>query len=212
MRAGRPLSVLPALLLLTAVASGCSGDPAGSAEQQPTAASSAANGEESSQPSGSAGATGGAGGTFDGVADPATKRVPLEQLSGFADVRVWPGSTISEGTRMVSAELRSPEGSLLVGIDSTSPAIVKEDSRAELAYWMEYSNLVEGRPKEVDPVVVDGLEMLHARGQGPFGVVDYFVHGTGSATWSLTFALPDGLGEQEREDRIAQVMATVDFD
>jgi hypothetical protein len=147
--------------------------------------------------------------TYAEVADPATVRVPLGDLEGFQDVRLWDGTDVSTGPTQVFGGLDLDTGEAAVSVAYYPAALARGSSEAEMRYWLKRSNLVDEPPREVDPVVVDGVEWLRAQGVSSIGTVDHFVRGVEDLTVFVDFVLPAELSTADREDLISQVMSTV---
>jgi hypothetical protein len=150
-------------------------------------------------------------GSFDDVADPATMSVPakgMDALDALADVKVWAGSTFTVSDEQVTAGLVREDNSEVVVALQSDQVLAEPSSREEMDYWLEYTQMAE-RPREVDPVVVDGVEMLRAQGTNGFAFIDHFVRGNGDLTATIDFVLPLDMSKAEREEYVGQVMATV---
>lgn len=186
---------------------GCSGqeDPDGPADSRtPAAVSTSPEGTPTTEAPAN---------TFADVGEPATVPLRADRVPGFEAIRAWEGSDVSGETGSVAAELfLSPGRSLVVLPNSFDGLSARESSEAEMEYWREHNVFTEGPTKVMDPVVVDGVEMLHARGEGPLGLVDWFVRATGDLTVEVLFTMPADLSEEERETYVGQVMATVELE
>jgi hypothetical protein len=90
--------------------------------------------------------------------------------------------------------------------------IGKETSEAEVRYWSRNSGLLEDRAKVLDPVVVDGLELQHARGRNGVEVVDGYLYSDGEISYRVIFTTPLSYTEAQRDEAIGQVMATLEFE
>jgi hypothetical protein len=151
-------------------------------------------------------------GSFDDVADPATMALPakgMDALDALADVQVWAGSTFVVSDEQVTADLVQDGVEVAVVIQSDQ-VLAEPSSRDELDYWLEHTTLVD-RPREVAPVVVAGVEVLRAQGEGGLGWIDHFVRGNGELTATFDFILPRDMPAAEREEYVAQVMSTIRF-
>lgn len=201
-------TVLP-VTLLCAMWAGCTGGPAtDTGEPPPSPESSAPSSPGTLDAAQSTSAA--LPDTYAGVAEPATVRVPLAVLDGIEDVRFWKGSTIEEGPTQVFGDLTRKDGEEeLVAVFSRAQPLAKESSEAEIRYWSKNNSFTEGRATVVDPVVVDGIEMLRAQGSNSFAEIDYFVHATGELSVGVLFVMPKAMSDAEREDRIGQVMTTL---
>lgn len=209
----RRTTLVPLVLAACVGVSACSGgdDP----EPQPSISASAG---ETSAPTDRGEDTGtdeGVRGTFADVSEPATVPLPakgLEGLDAYEDIRVWEGSKFIVSDEQVTAGIVLDDGSEVVVVIQSDQVLADESSRAEMDYWLEYTTLAE-RPREIEPVVVDGVEMLRAQGDdNGIAFVDHFVRGTGELTATLDFLLPLDLSRAEREEYVGQVMATVRLD
>lgn len=147
-------------------------------------------------------------------AEPATLALDADLLDGVSAVRVWAGSDVEETPGQVGGGTTTAEGETVAVVVHTMPApVAKADARAEMRYWLEHNLMSTGHARELDPVVVDGEEVLRARGASIDDlVVDHFVRATGEVTVEIDFLTPASLGEKEREEWIGQVMATVQFE
>lgn len=150
--------------------------------------------------------------TFAGGSVPVTVDVPVGDLPGFAQVRFWKGSDLLPGPRMNTGGLTLDEGELAVQVSSVEAAITEDTAEAQMRYWRR-NNGVTAEPAELlDPVVVDGVEMLHARGESGFQHYDYFLRlADNGDELSLLFSLPQEMAHSDREDYIASVMAEIEF-
>jgi hypothetical protein len=108
----------------------------------------------------------------------------------------------------VTAGLVREDNSEVVVALQSDQVLAEPSSREEMDYWLEYTQLAR-RPREVEPVVVDGVEMLRAQGTNGFAFIDHFVRGNGELTATIDFVLPLDMSEAEREEYVGQVMATV---
>lgn len=193
-----PRAVACVVLASAVVLAGC-GDDAGSATSQSSPSVPMSPSSRQSEPED----------TYAEVADPATQRVPLEDLDGFEDVRLWEGTDVSAGPTQVFGGLDLDAGEAAVSVAYYPAALARGSSEAEMRYWLKRSNLVDEPPREVDPVVVDGVEWLRAQGVSSIGTVDHFVRGVEDLTVFVDFVLPPELSTADREDLISQVMSTV---
>lgn len=189
------------VLAMTVALSGCSTD--GAPAPSPSASSAS-----TSSPTARTEPTD----TYAEVVDPATERVPMEDLEGFEDVRLWAGTDVSTGPTQVFGGLDLDAGEAAVSIAYYPSVLARGSSEAEMRYWLKRSNLVDEPPREVDPVVVDGVEWLRAQGVSSVGTVDHFVRGVEDLTVFIDFVLPPELSAAEREELIGQVMSTVQLD
>lgn len=198
-------------LLVSLLLGGCSADPSAPTDEAAvdTTSSSAGPGEASGEPEHSEEPV---PDTYADVEDPATVPLP-PRVPGIRTLKAWKGSVIDDQGDQVAAELSlSPGRSLVLLPGFYEGPMARESSEAELANWRKYDVFVEGPTTLMDPVMVDGVEMLHARGTGPLGDVDWFVHATGEHTVFLSIMTPTDLPESERERYVAQVMATLELD
>lgn len=204
----------PSFLLALAVAvSGCSGteDPASGPDRQDAGSTSPGTSPPVTGPTeGEDEVEDAAPGSFEGQAAPATMDLPakgLKALDALSDVQVWAGSTFVVSDEQVTADLVQDGVEVAVVIQSDQ-VLAEPSSREELDYWLEHTTLVD-RPREVAPVVVDGVEVLRAQGEGGLGWIDHFVRGNGELTATFDFILPRDMPAAEREEYVAQVMSTV---
>lgn len=207
----RRLAPLIAPFLASLVLGGCSGDPSATDPSEAASApsSSGSPGQAPGEPEASEEPV---PDTYADVEDPATVPLP-PRVPGIRTLKAWKGSTIDDQGDQVAAELYLSAGRSLVLLPgSYEGAMARESSEAELENWRKYDVFTEGPTKVMDPVMVDGVEMLHARGTGPLGDVDWFVHATGERTVFLTFTMPTDLSESARERYLAQVLATLEFE
>lgn len=194
--------VLAAAVLLT----GCSGKepPASGATTSPEPSSRAAEppAEVVSEPED----------TWADVEDPATMRVPLAMVEGVEDVRVWEGSLFRKNPTAVVVAGPADGGGVQTLTLGSSRVIGKETSEAEVRYWSRNSGLLEGRAKVLDPVVVDGLELQHARGRNEVEIVDGYLYADGEISYRVIFTTPLSYTEAQRDEAIGQVMATLELE
>lgn len=195
----------------------------GACSEEPEAQTSSA---QSGDSEGSADVDGGGatGGTTDGpgvpledtwadVEDPATMKVPLKSVDGVESVRVWEGSRFRVNPSAVIVAVPSADRSsfqtLTLGSETLSPLASSEEA---VRYWARSSGLVEGRAEVLDPVVVDGLELQHARGRNGVEVVDGYLYADGAIGYRVIFTTPLDYTEAQRDEAIGQVMATLEFE
>ena len=208
--ASQPLAVpVPLLVLvtcLTLLVAGCGGEEATpDADASPAPATSSA--------AGSTPATDAPSDTFADVEERATVPVAVEVVPGIDALSVWKGADVEDREEPIGAELfLSPGRSVTLVANSFDGLSARPTSEAELRYFRRNSAFVDGAITVMEPVVVDGLEMLHARGEGPLGTVDWFVHAFGDLTVEVLFTMPADLSEEQRETYVAQVMATLELD
>ncbi len=203
------LAVTPSLLL-----GGCSEERGGStsssqgpAAQEPSEIDDP-GAPESTEPSDAA-----LDDTWADVEDPATMEVPLESVEGVKDVRVWEGSRFRQTPSAVIVAVpttdRADFQTLTLGSSTTR---ARETSQEEAEYWARSSGLLKGRAKVLDPVVVDGLELQHARGSNEVEIVDGYLYADGEISFRVIFTTPLDYTEAQRDEAIAQVMATLEFE
>jgi hypothetical protein len=205
-------SVLLASLVLVLPLSGCAQEDDSAGSVDPSTSSSAST-EATSDPTRATETAEAAGtsDTFADVADPATMAVPargMDALDALADVKVWEGSDFIISDQQVTVGLVREDNSEVVVALQSDRVLAEPSSREEMDYWLEYTQMAE-RPREVDPVVVDGVEMLRAQGTNGFAFIDHFVRGNGDLTATIDFVLPLDMSKAEREEYVGQVMATV---
>ena len=205
-------SVLLASLVLVLPLSGCAQEDDSAGGVDPSTSSSAST-EATSDPTRATETAEAAGtsDTFADVADPATMAVPargMDALDALADVKVWEGSDFIISDQQVTVGLVREDNSEVVVALQSDRVLAEPSSREELDYWLEYTQMAD-RPREVDPVVVDGVEMLRAQGTNGFAFIDHFVRGNGELTATMDFVLPLDMSAAEREEYVGQVMATV---
>lgn len=151
--------------------------------------------------------------TWGDVEDPATMKVPLKSVDGVESVRVWEGSRFRVTPSAVIVAVPSPDRSsfqtLTLGSDTLA---AMPDSEAEVRYWARSSGLLKGRAEVLDPVVVDGLELQHARGSNEVEIVDGYLYSDGEISYRVIFTTPLDYTEAQRDEAIAQVMATLEFE
>lgn len=209
----RALAVVPVLALLALT--GCSGgDEPGSATDASSSSTSAGPAEGATDPATDPAGGGGPTDTYTDSPVPTTVDVPVEDLPGFEEIRFWEGDDdLLEGPRMVTGGLVVDEGELAVQVAALEEILSEETSQAQLRNWIRYNSFSEERAVVLDPVVVDGEEMLRARGSSGLQLYDYFVRlsDTGEAL-SVFFSLPKALSETEREEYIGSVLSTVEFE
>jgi hypothetical protein len=151
--------------------------------------------------------------TWADVEDPATMKVPLKSVDGVESVRVWEGSRFRVTPSAVIVAVPSPDRSsfqtLTLGSDTLA---AMPDSEAEVRYWARSSGLLKGRAEVLDPVVVDGLELQHARGSNEVEIVDGYLYSDGEISYRVIFTTPLDYTEAQRDEAIGQVMATLEFE
>lgn len=207
---GAPIA---AVVLATGVAlSGCADDEGAertapvSAAASSGAAEPSTTGEPEAEPED----------TWGDVADPATVPLDADQLRGVGAVSIWEGAELLADEGRVGGEvILGPGRSLIVFVTSTGPPLGGNASEAVLREWRRF-NVVSGSDQSqtevLEPVVVDGVEMLRARATSPTMVGDVFVRGTDEYDLEVLISTPADFSEDEREQAIAQVMATVELE
>ncbi len=150
--------------------------------------------------------------TWADVEDPATMKVPLKSVDGVESVRVWEGSLFRKNPTAVVVAGPADGGGVQTLTLGSSRVIGKETSEAEVRYWSRNSGLLEDRAKVLDPVVVDGLELQHARGRNGVEVVDGYLYSDGEISYRVIFTTPLSYTEAQRDEAIGQVMATLEFE
>lgn len=140
-------------------------------------------------------------------------KVPLKSVDGVESVRVWEGSRFRVNPSAVIVAVPSADRSsfqtLTLGSETLSPLASSEEA---VRYWARSSGLVEGRAEVLDPVVVDGLELQHARGRNGVEVVDGYLYADGAIGYRVIFTTPLDYTEAQRDEAIGQVMATLEFE
>ncbi len=204
---GAPIA---AVMLATGVAlSGCADDE-GAETPAPV---SAAPSSGAAEPSTTEEPEPGPEDTWADVEDPATMKVPLKSVDGVEGVRVWEGSRFRVNPSAVIVAVPSADRSsfqtLTLGSETLSPPASSEEA---VRYWARSSGLVEGRAEVLDPVVVDGLELQHARGRNGVEVVDGYLYADGAIAYRVIFTTPLDYTEAQRDEAIGQVMATLEFE
>lgn len=151
--------------------------------------------------------------TFADVEEPATVPMPTGKIPGVRSIKVWEGARVDVETTPIGAELfLGPGRSAVVLLNSFDGLSARGSGEAELRYWRKRNSFTEGPVEVMDPVVVDGVELPHARGSSELSLVDWFVYAVDGLTVEVLFLLPLGLSEEEREEYIGQVMATLEFE
>lgn len=197
------------LLASTLVLAGCSGGDGDPSEEDPVAGSSSGPAEVES----SAAADEGAEDTFADVSEPATERVAVPQVEGIEEIRFWEGSTLSDGPTQAQAALDTPDGQLVVSVSSRDGLLAMPTAEEAARRWARTNSFMDGDGTVVGPVVVDGVEVQRVTGRNGFAEVECFVHAVPDADVNVffLFVLPDDMPAAEREERIGQVMATVEL-
>ncbi|MGV3561975.1 MAG: hypothetical protein ACO1ON_01725 [Nocardioides sp.] len=140
-------------------------------------------------------------------------RVPLKSVEGVESVRVWEGSRFQVNPTSVVVAVPAPdrEGFQTLTLGSDTLAAMP-DSEEEVRYWAGSNGLTERRAEILDPVVVDGLELQHARGRNGVEVVDGYLYSDGEISYRVIFTTPLDYTEAQRDEAIGQVMATLEFE
>ena len=200
---GAPIA---AVVLATGVAlSGCSAeeDPAQGASASAVPSSAALDPREEEEPED----------TFADVEEPATVPMPAGRQPGVRAVNAWEGAKVLDGKDPIAAELvLGPSRAAVLLVNSVDGLSARGSGEAELRYWRKRNLFTEGPVEVMDPVVVDGVEMQHARGSSAVDLVDWFVYAVDDLTVEVLFFLPLDFSEEEREEYIGQVMATLEFE
>lgn len=212
-----PSRTLAALVLTALTVSGCSQDPApeeagGDPSPVATAAtsSSSADGEGAT---GSSGAPEASGDTYADVADPASVPLDADLVEGLDAISVWEGTDVQDEPGYIGGELFLGPGRSLVTLVSERADFLSEGSpEAQLRKWRRDNVVSNGPARELDPVVVDGVEMLRGRAEGPALVGDVFIVAQEDLAIEVLITTPTDFSEAEREEAIGQVMATVELD
>jgi hypothetical protein len=144
---------------------------------------------------------------------PATVEVSVDDLPGFDAVSFWRGTEVVDGPRQVTGQLDVDGETLLVQVSSLEDVLARETSEQELRAWVRDNPFTTGPVDVLDPVAVDGAELLHARGDDGLAQWDrYTLVASSGEALSVMFSLPLDLPDAEREDYIASVMATVELE
>jgi hypothetical protein len=213
--------VLAAVLGASSLLAGCS-DGASESPRPPDGSSDTTTQSSSSGASAGPSATraeesGGAGsGDFADVEDPAPVPLEADQVDGVEAISAWEGAELLADEGRVGGEvILGPGRSLIVFVTSTGPPLGGNASEAVLREWRRF-NVVSGSDQSqtevLAPVVVDGVEMLRARATSPTMVGDVFVRGTDEYDLEVLISTPADFSEDEREEAIGQVMATVELE
>lgn len=217
MRRTHPLSTLAGSLALVALLplAGCGGEDGGDPEDAATTSAGSASEEPDD---------GDAEDDGDDEADledtyaegsvPVTVEVPVKDLPGFEEVRFWKGTDLSPGPRMVTGGLVVDGEELALQVNATEAVITEDTAAGAMRYWRNNNSFTEEPAELLDPVVVDGVEMLHARGEsGGVRRYDYFTRLSDAGDeLSLLFSLPLDMAEAKAEDYIGSVLAAVEFE
>lgn len=144
---------------------------------------------------------------------PVTVEVDVKDLPGFEEVRFWKGTDLIPGVRTMTGGLVVDGEELAVLVGSTEAVITEDTAAGAMRYWRNNNSFTDGPTELLDPVVVDGLEMLRARGESGERRFDYFTRLSDAGDeLHLLFSLPQELSEAEAEDYIGSVLAAVDFE
>ncbi|MSY86104.1 MAG: hypothetical protein F2693_15495 [Actinobacteria bacterium] len=128
-------------------------------------------------------------------------------------MNAWEGAKVLDGKDPIAAELvLGPSRAAVLLVNSFDGLAARGSGEAELRYWRKRNLFTEGPVEVMDPVVVDGVEMQHARGSSAVDLVDWFVYAIDDLTVEVLFFLPLDFSEEEREEYIGQVMATLEFE
>lgn len=214
-RTCRTASLLrPVVLVCTLVLTGCSSS--GDEEQGapgPEASSSAVPTDDATQGASGDAVEGEPTDTYTDSPIPTTVEVPVEDLPGFAALRVWDDDDeLIEGPRQVTGGLVVEQGELAVLVASTEALITAETAAAEMRDWRRHNGYTSETAELLEPVIVDGQEVLHARGESGLQQYDLFLRlaDNGDAL-RFVFSTPVELGDAEREEYLGSVLSTVEF-
>lgn len=203
----RRLATVAPLCLLSVLLVGCS---EGTAPQDETAstlppAAPSEGGSPSEEPEAVAD-------TYADV-EPATQALDAGLVDGVEAFAVWADAVPEETPGQLGGGTTTADGdTVAVVLNVNDGLLALEDAEAEMRYFKRRNTTTEGPIQDLDPVVVDGEEMLRARGASINDLdLDFFVHATGELTVEVTFLTPSSLSEAEREDWIGQVMTTLEF-
>lgn len=204
---GAPIA---AVVLATGVAlSGCADDEGAertapvSAAASSGAAEPSTTGEPEAEPED----------TWGDVTDPATVPLDAELLRGVEAVSIWEGATPQVEEGLGGGELVLGPGRSLALLVSTLPEVLAPgSSQAMLRDWSRVNGVTSSKVQELEPVVVDGQEMLRARGDNGFTVYDAFFLGDDQIGIEVVVATPIDFTDAEREEAIGQVMVTLEFE
>lgn len=194
-------------LAAAAVLTGCSGeeDPA------PRATASAGSSSEAVEPRAEVDSE--PEDTWADVEVPATVPMPAGRQPGVRAANAWEGAKVLDGKDPIAAELvLGPSRAAVLLVNSVDGLSARGSGEAELRYWRKRNLFTEGPVEVMDPVVVDGVELQHARGSSAVDLVDWFVYAIDDLTVEVLFFLPLDFSEEEREEYIGQVMATLEFE
>lgn len=211
MRRLRSLAATLTTLTLAAVAlAGCSQDSGDS--PVPGAATSLATSPDEETPGGEE-SSDGVEDTYADVADPATVPLDADLVAGVEAISTWEGSEVLEDPGTLGGEVfLSPGRSLVLFLTVNEGVLAEETSQAALRYWKQTNFVTEGPIEDLEPVVVDGVEMLRARGENPTMIADVFVVGSEDVSIEVMITTPTDWDRERREERIGQVMATLELD
>lgn len=207
-----PLATLTTLAAVTAIVlAGCSEDPdPGGATSLSPSSGETTPGE---QTAGAEETPDAPKNTYDAVEEPAPVALDADLVDGIEAISVWEEAEPLNEQDEVGGEVSLGAGRSLVLYARTIPApLAAGSSGAALRDWRRNNGITVGPTEVLDPVVVDGVEMLRARGENPANVVDVFILGTEGLTIEVLFGTPIDFSEAEREEAIGQVMATVELD
>lgn len=208
--AGRRGAPIVATVLAAGVAlSGCADDE----DAERTAPVSAAASSGAAEPSTTGELEAEPEDTWGDVADPATVPLDAGQLRGVGAVSIWEGAEPQNEPDLVGGELVLGPGRSLALLVSTLPEVLAPGSSlVMLRDWSRVNGVTTSKVQELEPVVVDGQEMLRARGDNGVTVYDAFFLGDDTMGIEVVVATPIDFDEAERQEAIGQVMATLEFE
>lgn len=207
-----PAAALVAPVLVAAVLAGCAGESSEEASGPAVGTPGPTQAEPSTRAEPDLGSDD-TGDTFADVAEPASVPLDADLADGVEAISVWEGAELLEEPGRLGGELfLSPGRSLVLFLTSTTGVLAEDTSEAAMEYWKRSNFVTEGPIEDLDPVVVDGVEMLRARGGNEVMVADVFVLSSEDVSIEILFTTPTDWEDDLREERIAQVMATVDLE
>jgi hypothetical protein len=201
---------LPTVLALGACSDGSS--PSAAPSSSPEGPTPSSSGQESDEADPVEEGEDEAEDTWADVTDPATMRAPLGTVEGVEDVRVWEGSRFRKNPSAVVVAVPAEGGGFQTLTLGSSTVLAEETSEAEARYWSRNSGLLAAPAKILQPVVVDGLELQHARGRNEVEVVDGYLYADGEISYQIIFTTPLAYTDAQRDEAIGQVMATLEFE
>ncbi len=211
---GRGAPIAAALLAAGAVLSGCAGgeDVDATAPVSSAPSSGAAESSSTEEPGTEEPETEPED-TWADVEEPAPVALDADLVEGLDAISVWEGTDVQDEPGYIGGELFLGPGRSLVTLVSERADFLSEGSpEAQLRKWRRDNVVSNGPARELDPVVVDGVEMLRGRAEGPALVGDVFIVAQEDLAIEVLITTPTDFSEAEREEAIGQVMATVELD